>query len=542
MIMHCVFLGAAESNFELLTIWNKIHKVDRKCKANAHELISYLQKFQLSWLLTCPFGTSDKGGCTTGGWVSENWLGFTRVSKIVYYWCAKDGISSRRIGSDDILRMVIAFTAMVARIMSHSGATRQEVSNEVSGYIKEFLSCLREVDILIRHEQMKKKPPKRPPSSAEPQPGTELPESERAPAASVQTASEQPQPPAKKKKSQKKAKNKTPGGDEDDGGTGAWWTKSNYVSLLNIPEAILAFGPLVNWWDGGGKGEKFVQLIKPLITRGVRDRDTFFVRILERVYKLRVLSHFNAVYSLFEADPNDTDTRAEYYLADDGTLQPVDELENEAFDHPDEVVFDPETAEYSHVEDKQMSKTRTIYVYKSKEILDSALADHKPIAGIVVHRQDADRNNEEEDINDKMELYATYRIRRKKGQLQSPYGWCRIAFDDSRGESHGGLWYAPFKKEDVRALPPMSEDGLAKIAKMSAVAIPFSYAIGDSTLENSFNYCVITNWWKERTQEGKYMLPGLAPSLYNSPDNNRLIRERLKDHSDDGGPLPHNAI
>ena len=30
-------------------------------------------------------------------------------------------------------------------------------------------------------------------------------------------------------------------------------------------------GPLVNWWDGGGKGEKFIQLVKPHLPRGIRE-------------------------------------------------------------------------------------------------------------------------------------------------------------------------------------------------------------------------------------------------------------------------------
>ena len=38
------------------------------------------------------------------------------------------------------------------------------------------------------------------------------------------------------------------------------WMRSNFVSLLNLVEMLLLFGPLINYWDGGGKGEKFIQV------------------------------------------------------------------------------------------------------------------------------------------------------------------------------------------------------------------------------------------------------------------------------------------
>lgn len=68
-----------------------------------------------------------------------------------------------------------------------------------------------------------------------------------------------------------------------------WWLKSNYVSILNLGPTIRRIGPLTNFWDGGGKGERYIQEIKPHIPRGVRDGKLFFVRLMEKVYKMDCL-------------------------------------------------------------------------------------------------------------------------------------------------------------------------------------------------------------------------------------------------------------
>jgi hypothetical protein len=38
----------------------------------------------------------------------------------------------------------------------------------------------------------------------------------------------------------------------------------NFICLTNIPERMHTFGTIHNYWEGGGMGEKIIQLIKPL--------------------------------------------------------------------------------------------------------------------------------------------------------------------------------------------------------------------------------------------------------------------------------------
>ena len=44
-----------------------------------------------------------------------------------------------------------------------------------------------------------------------------------------------------------------------------WIKKYNYLSLLNLPEAMNLYGPLINLWEGGNKGEGYLRFAKPII-------------------------------------------------------------------------------------------------------------------------------------------------------------------------------------------------------------------------------------------------------------------------------------
>ena len=49
-----------------------------------------------------------------------------------------------------------------------------------------------------------------------------------------------------------------------------WISKSNYMSLLNLPKQMKKFGPLRLYWEGGWKGEGIIQEIKCLIRDGLK--------------------------------------------------------------------------------------------------------------------------------------------------------------------------------------------------------------------------------------------------------------------------------
>jgi hypothetical protein len=79
-------------------------------------------------------------------------------------------------------------------------------------------------------------------------------------------------------------------------------------------------------------------------------------------------------------------------------------------------------------------------------------------------------------------------------------------------------------------LPAMKE--LQAVAKMSAVAIPLSYIVGGEH-KDSKKFCVITNWWKYRMEDGSYHLPTLDRKLYRASKSkfhmDKMFRKAAKD-------------
>ena len=86
-------------------------------------------------------------------------------------------------------------------------------------------------------------------------------------------------------------------------------------------------------------------------------------------------------------------------------------------------------------------------------------------------------------------------------------------FDNAEGAICCGSWYAPLKVEDLASKAPSTEAKIKQVAKMAAVAIPLHYVTGRQH-EHSLKYCVITNWWRKRMQNGVYELPSLDFDLY----------------------------
>ena len=275
LLMHQLFLGLASANFLLITAWTKDSYVGYKdtiFRSSAQPLLKYVKKFRLSWLEVHPFNEGAKK--TTGAWVSENWLSWVRLSKVAYGWCYREGIGSARKGSNDVQRLVVSFVALVAQLLTHSGVSRENIEL-IDGYTKEFMSCVRELDVHVRHEKWGKK-------------------------------------------SNKKGQFLEP-----------WHMRSNYMSLFNLVRMVEMFGPLINLWDGGGKGKRFIQVVKPHIPRGVADLPTFFQRLMERIYKMRFLDYAD-IHADAEAPKNneapDLEEEPQYSIDDRGVVRLDDDL------------------------------------------------------------------------------------------------------------------------------------------------------------------------------------------------------------------------
>lgn len=478
MLMHLLFLGVAESNF---TLCNK-YLLDagrpvETFKKTVQLLLKDLTVFNLSWLLVLPFSGSTKTKLTTGTWVSENWLGWTRITKIVYSYCCRRGINDERIGANDVNRMTASFTAMVARILSHSGMAGKDIER-IDMLVKEFLSCVRELDIRVRHKAMN----------------------------SLGSAG-------------------TGDADTGDRNRDQWWLKSNYISCLNLKRAAEQLGPLTNWWDGGGRGERFIQVVKLWIPRGIREGGLFFVRLGEKVYKNDAMKRIEeehcspVLFDLTNEDESlDSDSGSEssdtleassvanlqppvstINVTQDGDDEPDSDIETGQEDGDGQLATEEEERWSTPMEDEQMNKARTYFIYKNITAIQDAIDNNKPVSGVLLKAADGGAG-----------MYLIY----KKPAKQ--FGWMTVSFHDDAGVTLCGLWCAPIIFSEAES-PPTSIKQITKLAKMATVAIPLHYTLGRDH-DHSYKYCVITNWWRERNREGRYVFPSLAFDMYRATE------------------------
>ena len=479
--MHLLFLGLTESNYDLITKWLSSTPAAAKLgispfKSALQHLIKDLRGFSLSWLAAYPL-TGKKGSLGTGSWVAENWSFLVRISQFIYGWCARDHNCSKHYGVDDMSRMVISFHALVARLLTHSGVTKRHIK-ETELYLKEFLSAVRELDIRVRHQILN---------------------------ASVARATD-----TKK--------------------TEAWWLKPNYMSLINLLYMLASIGPIVEWWDGGFRGERFIQLVKPLIKNGVReDILSFFQNIMDKFYQSNQLDLLAKLYGLCEAIAND-DSHAAFVTLQDvleeltGLLAPDDNedditLVDETENGDDEGEFEHPDAYFSNNEVLGMTKKRTIYIYRNERQMNEAITAKKPLAGIVEVTKDTNTGK------------TAFKFKLVFRKPVKQFACREVDFDDCNGIHFHGLWCAvPTVKNDI-VYSTSSFGDIQAMSKLAAVAIPLRYVLGNDHPDSN-KYCVITNWWKYRMSDGWYRLPTLDATLYGAqfaPAENSLDPLDLED-------------
>jgi hypothetical protein len=92
------------------------------------------------------------------------------------------------------------------------------------------------------------------------------------------------------------------------------------------------------------------------------------------------------------------------------------------------------------------------------------------------------------------------------------FAHCVLKFDDSKGLLYHGMWYSPIdvRLEHVQVTNHMHD--VQDATKMSAVVIPL-YCVLDADHTEASKYCVVTNWWKVRINNGDYVLPRFEASL-----------------------------
>jgi hypothetical protein len=123
-----------------------------------------------------------------------------------------------------------------------------------------------------------------------------------------------------------------------------WLTSYNFISLTNIPNILEQFGPVRNLWEGGGLGEKIIQLMKPT---WFGFRKNWQVNMMDRLLKSMALSRIRK---------------------SDVTL--ISEENEEDEDDTDEAI----KVNYSQ---------KLVHVYKSEEDVNIRFLQHEPLSIVV---------------------------------------------------------------------------------------------------------------------------------------------------------------
>ena len=506
-VMHQLGLGIAKYNHELCCMFladctEKSGLSKAEFLRTIQPLLQDLKVFLLSWLQAYPFNSGSNPGSThtTGGWVGENWMCYTRLSKLFFAWLCRCDVVSSAPGVDDLRRMVNSYHAFVSRCMTHSGID-EDFIRETECYMKEFLSSVKEFDIRVRHGRSKKPPAKS--SQGKKKKGDSANKKRKTTEAASTNA-----------ETTSKDVETTSSKDRED-----WHLKANYMSLPNLIQMMRLLGPLVLWWDGGGKGEKYIQSVKPHIKHGVRgDASNFFKLLLEKLCRVVELKRLEFRYgSLGDTDQPDESVADVLNELVTSTLNALEIEENVAQeDHNNEEGVRRKVT-FNELEEHGMTKDRTIYVYKKEERARNSIHDNsalcKPLAGIVVEKGE-----------NEFQFQIVYR---KAGKM---FGCRPLLFDDKNGEDICGMWSASVSFDDETEHTYREFSDIQAVAKMAAVAIPLKYVMGIGR-SCSNKYHVITNWWKERNKDNQYQFPSLDPRLYGNlvdPRDSDLLRQASK--------------
>lgn len=261
IIMHLLFLGIAKCILGLVRIWLAATRRQAAFERSHDGVLDCIQKLDLPWCRALPYLQG-----TGGAWVSENYLAFARLMPWIYshagvvqetkelpvlpaydtankkcwksqqcqQWLEERGIEvpngvkarqnlvyqyhtsgtipdlvSKDIRNEHCMLVVQACTAMIARLMVES--TNEETIEEADRYVRIFLSYFHRFDQLMTKNLHDRNP---------------IPQ---------------------------------------------WISKSNFLSLPRVIEAMKEFGPPRLLFEGGINGEGILKYLKPFLSMGYRD-------------------------------------------------------------------------------------------------------------------------------------------------------------------------------------------------------------------------------------------------------------------------------
>ena len=271
--MHLLFLGIMKDVHRITMQWCSTINIESTVLRQISKYFNIIFEMKLEWLKIIPIGISN-----FSGWVSENWLALSRISKWIYSivvclystkrnllcsfdgprnkwtmnqnksWLKTHGLDTRgnavklrervdeymndsscplpfnmRPGGslNNLMSLWSSLHAIISNCMCRQVTSK--CINQVAIYIKIFLSAINDIDKYLSNSNS----------------------------------------------------------------TRLWFSSWNYITLLNIPETLKKYGSFQNIWEGGTVGEGILKDVKPLSTYVYAK---WYMHLTTKLYQTRSLN------------------------------------------------------------------------------------------------------------------------------------------------------------------------------------------------------------------------------------------------------------
>ena len=249
-LMHLLFLGIVKSSSSLITEWMKETKILSSYKEHKKNMYSCVATMGLDW---CKVIESESG------WVSDNYLGYCKIVKWLYHpiYKLKETIYDEPTSDVKNWSLKMCNEWLREHKLDDQGRVydlRVTISEYKSGSKKDLLANLKANSRIDRNTDvicvfigsmlsmisiiMRSKI------------DTETPIAMKREIKLFLSNINIIQELLSSKKNNEKP---------------IWLKKYNFQSLLNLPKALIQFGPLVKLWEGGNQGEGYLRYVKPRI-------------------------------------------------------------------------------------------------------------------------------------------------------------------------------------------------------------------------------------------------------------------------------------
>ena len=134
--MHLLFQGITKTIIEESKEYLKHHKIWSQFGRHSNELMDDVSSVHIDFCKVESFNGGTE--YTTGGWIAETYIGFARLSSVLFSYVSET-LPPSTLALNEFQCMVQSLSCLISRLMTSVFVTSDEINN----YVKMFLSCCR---------------------------------------------------------------------------------------------------------------------------------------------------------------------------------------------------------------------------------------------------------------------------------------------------------------------------------------------------------------------------------------------------------------